>query len=165
MFLQRQISVSLVEGQKDSLADGHKYPYKLVDVLPKYVLRLDNGSVSSGYLELDDGDSSSLQLPQAYVSTERLSCIIRSTLPTKLVVVSPDHGSSTFLLKSTDSEDEGEHFGSIMWQGTVTSITASLPAGSDPCEIEYFFFILPDLDSPTSYQMGETALGFLTNDF
>lgn len=162
MFLQRQISASLVEGEKISLADGVYFPYKLTDVLPKYILRLGEGQVSSGYLELAATESSVLQLPANYVNTDRLSVIIRTNQIVKCVVVSPDHGSSTFLTKSTDSTDEGEHLGPIMWQGTVTSITLSIPATFSSALIEYFMFVIPDLSEPTSYRLGQTALGYIS---
>lgn len=162
MFLQRQISVSLVEGEKESLADGYKFPYKLVDVLPKYVLRLGEGKVTSGYLSLAATESSSLQLPASYDVERPLSCIIRSTLRCKVVVVSPTHGSSTFLIKSTNDADDGYHYGFIMWQGDVTSITVSVPAGFNTALVDYFFWEVPDLDEPTSWQMGARAIGYVS---
>jgi hypothetical protein len=162
MFLQRQISASLVEGDQETLANGYKFPYKLVDVLPKYVLALGEGEVTSGYLELEATDSTVLQLPAAYVSPARISCVIRASNITKVVVVSPTHGTSTYLIKSTNTEAEGEHFGLLMWQGDITSITVSVPATFEDSLVEYFMFVIPDLDSPDSYLIGDRAIGYVT---
>lgn len=163
MYLQRQISASCVEGEKESLADGTRFPYKLTDVLPKYILKLGEGKITSDYIRLDAADSYAIPLPEGYTNTEKLSCIIRSNAICKVVIVSPDHGTSTFLIKGTSGTTDGDHNGMIMWQGTVTSITLSVPTAFDPALIDYFLFEVPDLTSADSYQLGETALGYVAS--
>lgn len=162
MFLQRQIAATTVEGEKTYLADGTKVPYKLTDVLPKYALKLGEGKYASSYIGLDDGDSYVAQLPEGYASTEMLSCIIRSQSIVKVVIVSPDHGTSTFLLKGTNGTTNGDHPGLLMWQGTVTSITISSPTGAGAALVDYFFFEIPDLTSADSWRLGNRALGVIS---
>jgi hypothetical protein len=164
MFLQRQISASCVLGEFDSLADATKFPYKLVDVLPKYILNLEPGKFTSDYIDLDATDTFSVPLPTNYTTGERLSCVFRSNNICKLVIVSPDHGTSTFLLKSTSSAAQGDHKGIIMWQGSVTSITVSVPATFDPALIEYFIWEIPDLSLASSWKLGDMAIGYVTNE-
>lgn len=166
MFLQRQISATLVEGEKTSIADGSKFPYKLVDVLPKYILRLGEGKVTSGYFSLAADDATNPQLPQDYDGTvDRLSCIIRSTNIVKVQCSSTTFGSTEYLLKATNSTDEGQHFGMLMFQGDVTSMDISVPTGFEDAEVEYFFWVIPDLDLATSWQLGQTAIGYTENNF
>lgn len=162
MFLQRQISASCVDGQKEYLSDASKFPYKLTDVLPKYVLQLGEGAVTSDYIRLDASTSYSVPLPSDYDSDDILSCVFRSTARCRIELVSPDHGTSTLLLKSTYGSIEGDHFGMIMWQGKVTSITVDVPSGFDPALIDYFCFKVPDLDDPNSYQIGDRAIGYVS---
>jgi hypothetical protein len=46
-----------------------------------------------------------------------------------------------------------------MWQGDVTSITLSVPAGFDSALIDYFLFKIPDLSLAASWRIGNRALG------
>ncbi len=161
MHLQRQISASCVEGEKDSVADGTKFPYKLVDVLPKYVLNLGAGEYTSDYIGLDGGDTFSVPLPGSYTSASRLSCCFRSTGICRLVIVDSVHGSSTVLLKGTEGLTKGEHRGVIMWQGHITSISLQVPAG-DPIQVDYVLWQIPDLTDPDSWQLGDQAIGYVT---
>lgn len=161
MFLQRQISAACVEGQKESLADGIKFPYKFSDVLPKYVLQIGEGEFTSDYIRLDATDSYSVPLPVSYSNTGILSCIIRSTARCRVVIVSPDHGTSTFLLKACSGTTDGDHSGALMWQGTVTSITVNVPTAFDSALVDYFLFKVPDLTLAASWRLGNRALGVI----
>jgi len=162
MYLQRQISAVCTEGEQEYLSNSQKFPYRLADVLPKYVLAIGNGEYTSDYIRLDATDSYVIPLPESYTSSDRLSVIIRSNAICRVVVISPDHGTSTFLLKATNGTTAGDHFGSIMWQGTVTSITVDVPTAFDPALVEYFAFKIPDLTEASSWRLGDRALGVVT---
>ncbi len=162
MYLQRQISAACIEGEELYLADGQKFPYRFSDVLPKYILQIGNGEYTSDYIRLDATDSYAIPLPESYTSASRLSVIIRSNAICRVVVVSPDHGTSTFLLKATNGTTKGDHFGAIMWQGTVTSITVNVPTAFDSALVEYFMFKIPDLADADSWRLGDRALGVVT---
>lgn len=161
MFLLRQIAATLCEGEVDSIADGPRQPYKYVDSLPKYVMQIGDGKVGSDYIRLDATDSYVIPLPENYDTTQKLSVIVRSNAICKLVIVDPDLGTSTLLLKGCNGETDGDHFGMIMWQGRVSSITVSVPTAFDPALIEYFIYEVPDLNVAASYRIGERAIGYV----
>jgi len=162
MFLQRQIAAISVDGQHTDLGDGTVVPYKLTDVLPKYVLRLASGATTSNYVRLNANTSYAVPLPASYTVASRLSCIFRANNFCRLVIVSPTHGTSTLLLKSTTGTTKGNHSGMIMWQGDVTSITINVPVGFDPTLIDWCMFQIPDLADADSYRIGSRAIGVVS---
>ena len=164
MYVLRQVSAFTEQGEETLVPDGSQHlPYSMQDVLPKYSLVIGNGEYTSDYIKLDSGDTYTVQLPAGYANTARLSCVFRSTDICKLTVVSPDHGTSNFLLKSTNGTTNGDHKGLIMWQGTVTSIVLTAPAGlGNPVIVDYFLFKLPDLTADASYRIGNRALGVVS---
>lgn len=159
IFVRRQIKATAARGILNSISDGTVFNYRVTDSLPKYVLKLDPGKVAYGFFSLEAGESYVIPLPETYESTERLCCLIKTTTIGKIVTVSPTHGTSTVLVKGTDSTAEGEHPGIYVFQADTTSITASVPAGSSDCDFEYFFYEVPDLSSENSYRLGLQALG------
>lgn len=162
-FFQRQISAIDAEGQLDGVPDAVNVPYRLVDVLPKYILKLGEGTYTSDYIRLNANTTFTVPLPAGYTNTSRLGCIFRSNDRCRLTVVSPDHGTSVFLLKSTNGSTDGDHSGIIMWQGTVTSIIVNVPTALvNPALIEYFLYQIPDLADADSYRLGEVALGVVS---
>lgn len=159
MHIQRQISVVSTDGINTSVADTEQFSYRLVDVLPKYILNVGPGEFTSNYVGIAAGGSYSIPLPAGYDSAERLNVVIRSQLICKIVIVHPVHGSSSFLVKSTESLAAGDHKGVFQWQGRVSSITVSVPSPSDLNLIDWFIWQIPDLDSPSSYMIGHQATG------
>lgn len=159
MYIQRQISAVVGQGQVETLPELSVFPFKMRDVLPKFSLVVGDGEYTSGQIRLDASDSYSVPLPAGYSNTARLSCIFRANSVCKVVIVSPDHGTSTILLKGTNGTTNGEHHGILMWQGTVTSITVSVAAAGDSTLIDYFLFEIPDLTDPDSWRLGARAIG------
>lgn len=159
MFLQRQISAVVGKGEKTSVADMPAVIWRLSDILPKYTLVLENGDWTSDYIDLDSSDTYTVQLPANYSNTEILSCCFRSNAIVKLTFVSPDHGTSNVLLKGTNGTTNGDHKGIMMWQGTVTSIV--ITAAADAL-VDYCLFKVPDLTDADSYQLGQRALGVVS---
>lgn len=161
MYIQRQIGASLVEGQKASLPDGTVFPFKLIDVLPKYVLSLANGKFTSDYVNIASGGSFTVPLPHDYSSNNRLSCIFRSIPSCRLSLVSAAvGGTSVFLIKGSSGTNKGNHEGILMFQDFVGSITLNVPvAFAASARVDYFLWEIPDLDDPDSYRIGERAIG------
>ncbi len=160
VYLRRQVAVRAAKGIISSLPEGVVFPYRLTDVLPKYVLKLDNGAYSSDSIVLNSTDSFSVPLPANYSGSNQLACFIRATGRAKVVIIDPSAlGTSTFLLKATSSAAQGDHKGIMMWQGQVTSITVSVPAAfTDDSVIDYFLWCIPDLTLADSWQTGIQAL-------
>lgn len=161
MYLQRQISVQLCEGEKETAAEGYRFPYRLVDVLPKYVLNVGDGAISSGYFELGTGDTLTLPLPEEAAATDYVSVILRSRTRVRVEVTYNSLPTSVFLMEGTDSTDEGEHPGLLMFQGKIVSIQVTIPTGEVASLLEYFMFKVPDLDIAASYQIGDRAIGYV----
>jgi hypothetical protein len=160
-YLRRQISARVVDGTKESLADGTVFSYRLSDVLPKYVLKLANGKYQNAYFALDASDSYVMPLPPEYDTTQKLSVTIKATAVCKVVIVDPDLGTSTFLLKGSSGDTDGDHSGVLMWQGRVTSITISVAAAGETTEIDVFMFEIPDTEVAASWRTGSQAIGYV----
>lgn len=161
IYVRRQNAARSAEGLVDSLAEGYVFPYRLTDVLPKYVLKLDSGKYTSDYIRLDATDSRVIPLPAAYSSAEKLHCVIRSTAICRVAIVDPLLGSSTFLIKATSGSTKGDHPGILQWQGRVTSITINVPTAFDSALIDYFLFEIPDLTDADSWRTGTQAIGYV----
>jgi len=162
VHLRRQIAIRTAKGILDGLPDATVFPYRLTDVLPKFVLNLSNGSYSANTIEMNATDSYVVPLPVNYDSANRISCFFRTTSPIKVVIVDPELGTSTHLIKATNGTTKGDHYGILMWQGRVTSITVSVPATFADAEIDYFLFNIPDLTLDASWQIGNQALGVVS---
>jgi hypothetical protein len=162
MHLRRQVAIRTAKGIIDTLPEGHVFPYRLTDVLPKYVLNISNGGYSTNSIELNASDSYTIPLPANYDSANRLACFFRADSICKVVIVDPELGTSTFLLKATQGSTKGDHKGILMWQGRVTSITVSVPATYDDTIIDYFLWNIPDLTLDASWQIGNQALGVIS---
>lgn len=160
MYIQRQIAMTVGEGQKTTLPDMRDIYYRMTDVQPKYALNIANGEYSSDKIRLDASDSYTVQLPENYTNASRLHCcFVVKQADCKAVIVSPDHGTSTVLLKATTGTTNGEHAGVLMFSGTVTSIVLSVDAGADSSLIEYFLYKIPDLSLAASWRIGSRAVG------
>lgn len=163
IYLRRQNSVRVCEGNVASLSEGYVFPFRLTDVLPKYVLKLANGKYTQNSARLAATESLTVALPAGYDTTEKLACVVRSTETIKAVIVDPDLGTSTHLIKSTSGTTEGNHFGVLQWQGRITSITLSVPTAFDTALVDWFLWEIPDLTDPDSWQIGTQATGVVSS--
>lgn len=160
MYILRQIGGKLAVGQVASLAAATRFPWRLVDVPSKYKLYVAAGKASCQFGIIAAGASKTLALPEAYTAGKPLYVSIKVNDLTKVVVVSPDHGTSTFLVKATNGAVNGAHDGLLIWVGTVTSITVTAAAAAtNGVQVESFLFELPDLTVQTSFRDGARALG------
>jgi len=160
MYVLRQIAAHLAQGRLDEISEAVVFPWRLKDVLPKYALNVGEALISQGET-VANSTTYSIPLPSAYVNTERLACYIKATGadPVKVTVVSPDHGTSEFMLSPTNSDLLGVHDGLIVWCGTVTSINVINAGAATTIPVEWFLFQLPDLDAASGYRLGQLALG------
>lgn len=161
MYVLRQITARLAKGKKlTSVGTAVTFPYRLTDVLRKYVLKVDDGDVVMDSFAMNASDSESLQLPRNYTNTSRLFFQLRTTDTVKVTIVSPDQGTSNILVKGTRGTTLGDHDGLLTFCGTVTSVTITVPAAATAdVLLEYFAFKLPDLTDADSYRIGNLALG------
>lgn len=160
-YIRRQNSVRVCEGLVQNLSEGYVFPFRLTDVLPKYVLKLEDGKYTQNYVRLAATESVTVALPANYDTDQRLACVIRSTAIVKAVIVDPVLGTSTHLIKSTSGSTKGNHFGVLQWQGRITSITLSVPTAFDTALVDWFLWEIPDLEDPDSWQIGTQATGFV----
>lgn len=159
MYVLRQVAAHLAAGNVEQLAYAGNVPWRFKDVLPKYALNVEESKISQGQT-LANSSSYTVPLPTGYTNTARLACFIQANggSPVKVTVVSPDHGTSTFMLSPTNSDTLGVHPGIVMWCGTVTSI-AVITQSPNEVPVEWFLFELPDLDDADGYRIGQLALG------
>lgn len=163
MFILRQITARLAAGARlTSVADAVTFPFRMNDVLRRFILKIEDGLWCADTVYLDASDAEALPLPAAYQPTERLHVMLRASLPVKVVVVNNLAVSSSFLIQAMKSTAEGVHPGVLTFQGKVASITVSVPAASDDVQVDYFAFQLPDLNDADSYRDGLQAVGVIT---
>ena len=161
--LQRQVAGLLAEGETFAVQDATSFSYKVFDVLPKIVLKLEEGKYVQNSFLLEDGDEYDVQLPDDYDSANRLAVTIRSNAIIKVeAILSPT--THTFLLKGTDTSSNGDHPGVLMFQQSLDELTISNPTGNVDAFIEYFIYEIPDLDSPSSYRTGNMAFGYVVEE-
>ncbi len=160
-YLRRQVAMRTAKGIIEFLPQGTVFPYRLTDVEPKFVLKLASGMYTSNVIQLNASDSYSIPLPSSYSNADQLACFFRADGVTKVVVVDPVLGTSTFLLKGTTGTTKGDHKGILMFQARVTSITVSLAVGADDTNIDYFLWGMPDLTLADSWQQGNYSLGVI----
>lgn len=151
-YLLRQFLAHLGEGELDTLSEALVIPWRQLDVLRKYALVVGDGDVISGYATVANGTPETLALPVDYANTDRLMVFIRTSGVAKVTVVSPDHGTSDYLLKATSGASAGFHAGVLSFCGTVTSIQVTNPIAASVPLVEWFFAKLPDLEEAASYR-------------
>lgn len=158
MYILRQFQASLADGERSAMAEATRFTWRLRDILPKYTLSIASGLYSNGYQLVDD-TSFAVPLPEDYDTANRLYYALRAEGIVKATVVSPTHGTSTFLIKGTTGTTNGDHHGLLIGVGDITSITLVTSASSVTTPVEWFFFSLPDLTDADSFRLGQLALG------
>ncbi len=114
-------------------------------------LVLDPGKQIYYDFTLDQNVSKTLALPENYDGGV-LYIAVQADLKCSLVYSTPTHGSSTVLLKGTDTTTEGTHAAFWSYQGDMTSFAVSVPStanGGATTAIQVFMYEMPDL---TDYQ-------------
>lgn len=154
-YITKQVAATLTRGEPTKSTGIVTALYRLKDILPKYQLVLADGKWASDAIVMNASDTEAMQLPVAYSSANRLAAYFSTDEIVKVTIVSPVHGTSNFLMKGRDSDA----LGFLCWQGRVTSITLTIPAGADDTSIEYFMFELPDLSLAASFRGGQQATG------
>lgn len=159
MIIARQLNARVLEGEQDTVGGSRKIPWRFNDVLPQTKLVVASGDFASDSIVLNAADSFALPLPKNYTNASFLQVFLKTTGLVKVVLVSPDGGTSTFLLKGTNDATNGVHMGLLALTDTVTSITITVPAGADDLQIDYMLYKLPDLTLAASYQAGSRTTG------
>jgi hypothetical protein len=159
MFLLRQISARLLDGEQETVGSSRNIQLRVNDVLPSTILRLEDGDCKSESVVLNASDTYAVPLPQNYASTDLLQVFLKTNVVIKVTVVSPDEGTSNYLVKGTEGTTDGEHEGILCFTGTVTSITITIPSGSNDAQVDFAMFKLPDLTLNASYRSGSQTTG------
>lgn len=168
MFVLRQVTARLTAGLVQALGDVVTYPFRWIDVPRRMVLKLvGDGRMESDYVVLIPSATKTITLPNGYTAGvtlanggKRLRCSFRSNDVVRLVIVSPDQGTSTILVKGTNGTTNGNHDGYLVFTGTITSISIQAPAtNAADVEVEYMLYELPDLTTSAAYRDGTLAFG------
>jgi hypothetical protein len=109
MFILRQIGAKLAAGAVASLAAATRFPFRLVDVPPKYKLRVSGGKVASANGIVARPARRCSRCLESYTTGQRLQVCIKTNDLAKVVIVSPDHGTSSFLVNATNGTTSGTH--------------------------------------------------------
>lgn len=158
MFILRQLALRLMEGEQ-ATPSSRKVLQRSADVLPSTIPIVADGDFKAEQIVLNATDTYAVPLPQNYTNASKLQCFFKTTKLVKFTVVSPDEGTSNYLVKGTDDTTNGEHIGILAFTGTVTSITITVPAASDDVQIDFAMFMLPDLTLGASYRYGAQTTG------
>jgi hypothetical protein len=177
MFLSRNVTAKLAENLLSFMSQAVIFPYRLSDLPRRMILALGSaGNTPSGKLTTFSGalpasSSLSVPLPNGYVSGVALSAgglrlrvAIRAQALLRVTIVSPDQGTSIFLLKGTNSPTQGLHEGHLIFTGTITSITLAAPSQNTyDCQYGVMLYELPDITQQAAFRDQETALGYVTS--
>lgn len=158
-LLMRQVMFRLARGQKSALADALAFPWRFRDVEPRNKLVLGDGKHAGGYFSLAASGTFTIPLPSDYSSADNISFMLTVNRNMELTLVSPVHGSGTFLLKGTNGVTDGDHPALFAYQGRVTSVALTNPSGTDAALVEYFCYEMPDLALPASWKDGAQTIG------
>lgn len=158
---QRQISFTVVTGDQTvaSAVGMTGVVNDFADTYPSNILSLDSDSISTGETTIAASGSQALPLPQGYASTQYLFIALSTNGATaKVAVVSPDHTTSTHLVKCGTALE-----GVAIYMDTVTSITVTNTSGSATLTVRWFLAQYPeDLDDQDSWLFGAQSTGVYT---
>lgn len=159
MNILRQIGMILAKGQLTTPVQATDVRQRWRDVPPKLALSIADGKYEAG-AALVNTTPQTIALPAGYTAGQCLYCAfsIGGTGTIKVTVVSPDHGTSVYLLQGSNDAVNGFHTRPLVWCGTVTSITCVAGTAS-AVPIDWTMFELPDLTLAASYRIGQLALG------
>lgn len=154
-FARRQFGLTVAQGDVDTLLEamGTTPYYQSNDVNPRMVLRLEDGGYAGYQTQIAAAGSYTVQLPNTYTSASRLFFAMSTSQTAKVVVVSPDHSTSTVLVSAI-----GTSPGVFSWTGTVTSITVSVP-GASASTFSYMAWTLPDISLSSGWRQGQQSSG------
>lgn len=135
------------------------YLWQLTDVPLKYILRMaSEGLVSHDYINIAASTTETLALPNEYVNTQRLFVALRAADDVRVVVASPNHATSTVVLKTSGAGGSAAQNGIITMVDTITSITV-FNGHAGAVAIEYFMFQYPDITRAAGWRIGSQATG------
>jgi hypothetical protein len=123
-------------------------------------LNLEPGKAIYREFSLDVSESATLQLPADYTTGAQLYIAVVCDLTGRVTYTSPTHGTGRIVLvKGTDSEDDGAHWGFWVYQGDMTTFAVSVPAGGLTTTFRVLMYEIPDLEEADSYYDNEIGLG------
>lgn len=162
--INRTIYGRIFRGSSEQISDTGPWDLigALFDKTNMPALLLDPGKQAYQSFSLAQNTSAAIPRPEAYDAADRLYVAVQSDFKSRVVIVSPTHGTSTVLLKGTDSDDDGTHASFFTWQGDVTSVTISIPSTADggvTTAVQVFMYAIPDLSDFESYFDKQIGLG------
>lgn len=162
--LNRTVYGRVFRGSHRQIADTGPWEMigSLYDKTYMPALLLEPGKQIFHRFSLAQSGSATLALPENYDVAERLYIAIRASLPSRAIIVSPTHGSSTVLLNGTDDDTNGEHAAFFTYQGDVTSLTITVPSTGDggaTTTFDVFMYEIPDLSDFESFYDKQIGYG------
>ena len=154
MFALRQLAAFLADGAESDMSAIPEFVFQLVDVNPRFILRLKDDGRASGDLATATagGGSFALQLPQNYDPANRL-CVLLSSSKTIEVTIVAVSGTYRVMVRAGFAQ-----LGLLAFSDYITSITV-LNAGASDALIEWLLYELPDITTVDGWRDGAIALG------
>lgn len=155
-YVQRQFSAFLGNGSNtDPVMYGvANRLWTSQDVYPAKILKLASGEAQTVVLFLNVDSAGTVSLPSGYVSTSKLMFTLSTDSTVKVVTVSPDHPTSTVLVKAATGQN-----GLFSFVGTVTSIVVTNESLTATATVIYNLFEYPDITDPDSWRDGTQTTG------
>ena len=154
----RQINLLVGQGVFNYVSEVKTPAWKGVDIPDKYKLVVPPGYLNGGFFRVAGSTTQVLTLPELYLPTERLFCLVSAFGQVRVTTVHPVHGNSVFTLNGSDIREAV-----ATWNGRVTSISVTTPTATAAI-IRYSFFQMPDLNEMDSFRGGVYNFGVNTNN-
>ncbi len=152
----RQINVLLGQGVFTYASEIKTPAWKGIDIPDKYKLVVSPGDIDGGFYSIAGSTTHTIALPENYVNTARLFCLISAFGQVRVAVVNPALGTSTFTLNGTTTVEAV-----ASWNGRVSSMTITTPSAT-AVKVRYSLFMMPDLNDADSFRGGVYNFGELT---
>lgn len=162
--INRQNYWRLFRGTHQAISDTG--PWDLIGAVFDHTympaLVIDPGYQAYYSLPLTYPSVATLDLPENYdPATQRLYVALRSTANLTVTFSSLTFGmNNKFILKGTDSDEQGEHAGLWTFQGDMLSLSLSAVNGAGEASVQVFMYTIPDLTDFESYYDKQIGLGY-----
>ena len=148
IILDRDISVSMFDGNKSAMQDSTKQIFR-IESQDQFFGRSRQPlcpAMNSGSGIIATAGTFAVALPDGYTNAAYLLYVIRSAGTITATVVSPDHATAAVIVYGTSTQ-----LGTFSTTEHVTSISLKNDTGS-ACYFEYQCYYLPDITIESSFR-------------
>ncbi len=154
MFALRQLNAFLADGAETDMSAVDDFRFQLVDVNPRFILKLrDDGRASGDFAVCASGGGSfALPLPQNYDVANRL-CVLLSSDKTVEVTIVATAGTSRVMVRAGLVQ-----VGLLSFSDYIISISVACP-GATAANVDWMLYELPAITTVAGWRDGPIALG------